>query len=205
VKRMYAPWRYTWIQESKDGVEECFLCDALEAPVERDRELLLLHRGGKGFIILNRYPYSNGHLMVAPNRHVSDLRELTEEEWREIGELTNLSLAILEKAIQPHGFNLGWNLGRVAGGGVGGTPASSCRPPLGGRHELHAGGRGEQGDQPGSVGIVRSVTPCLQTVDFRVTTKSELVTAVNDPGSPNLFFVPWDHRPVSLDSRLATK
>ncbi len=118
MKRMYAPWRYTWIQESKDGVEECFLCDALEAPVERDRELLLLHRGGQGFIILNRYPYSNGHLMVAPNRHVSDLRELTEEEWREIGELTNLSLAILEKAIQPHGFNLGWNLGRVAGAGL---------------------------------------------------------------------------------------
>jgi len=117
-ERLWAPWRMPWIRESTEGVSDCFICDALAADPASDRANLLLFRGEQALIILNRYPYSNGHLMVAPNRHVSDLRSLTPAEVSEIGLLTQLALNTLEHSMNTHGFNLGWNLGRVSGAGL---------------------------------------------------------------------------------------
>ena len=117
-ERLWAPWRMPWIRESKDGVSDCFICDALRADTNEDRENLLLYRGENALIILNRYPYSNGHMMVAPTRHLSDPRDLNGEEFAEIGLLTQLGLEALEKAMHPHGFNIGWNIGRISGAGL---------------------------------------------------------------------------------------
>ncbi len=118
MKRLWAPWRIPWIRATKDGVTDCFLCDYRDGSSGSDRDNLVLHRGETAFVVLNRYPYVNGHLMVSPNRHISDPRQLTSEEWGEITSLTNLSLDVLDKALDPHGFNIGWNIGRIAGAGL---------------------------------------------------------------------------------------
>lgn len=117
-KRLWAPWRMPWIRESSGGVSDCFICDAINADEEEDRERLLLYRGERALIILNRFPYSNGHLMIAPNRHVGDPRDLDPEEIAEIGLLTQVALSTLEGRMDPHGFNIGWNIGRVSGAGL---------------------------------------------------------------------------------------
>ncbi|MBZ0264999.1 HIT domain-containing protein [bacterium] len=118
MKTLWAPWRYTWIKASKDGVDDCFICDAIKDDPSKDKENLLLHRGGKVIIIMNRYPYTNGHVMVAPINHVSDPRGLIQEEMFEIGDLTQVMLQALTNAMGPHGFNIGYNIGRVAGAGL---------------------------------------------------------------------------------------
>ncbi|MBD3165564.1 HIT domain-containing protein [bacterium] len=115
---LWAPWRYPWIKASKDGVHDCFLCDALRDDSAMDRDNLVLFRGDSAFVILNRYPYSNGHLMVVPNRHVHDLRQVSGEEAGEMHRLVQQSLDAMHKSLGPHGFNLGYNLGRVSGAGL---------------------------------------------------------------------------------------
>jgi ATP adenylyltransferase len=117
-ENLWAPWRYPWIKASKDGVTDCFLCDALHDNPSNDRENLVLFRGEKAFVILNRYPYSNGHLMVVPKRHLHDLRDVNEAEAGEMHTLVQRCLSAMEKALGPHGFNLGYNLGRVSGAGL---------------------------------------------------------------------------------------
>lgn len=117
-KRLWAPWRLPWIKDSSSGVDGCFLCDMLADQHDHDRENLLLYRGERVMTVLNRFPYSNGHLMITPNRHLNDPRALTPEEWAEIGLQTQLALEILEKTISPHGFNIGWNIGRISGAGL---------------------------------------------------------------------------------------
>jgi ATP adenylyltransferase len=77
-----------------------------------------VHRGQRAFVLLNRFPYTSGHVMVAPNRHEGDFGELDREEAAEIHLLASSALGALAEAMSPHGFNLGWNLGRVAGAGV---------------------------------------------------------------------------------------
>lgn len=98
--------------------EACFLCDAGEASPDRDEANLVVARGERAFVILNLYPYNTGHLMVAPFRHVGELDELTLEEFDEIWMWTRRSVAAHREASQPHGFNIGINLGTVAGAGV---------------------------------------------------------------------------------------
>jgi len=117
-ERMWAPWRIPWIRESAGGVNDCFICDMIKETVDNDRENLLLYRGEKVIILFNRYPYSNGHLMIAPIRHLNDPRQMDVAEWAEIGLLTQLSIQILENAMHPHGFNIGWNIGRTSGAGL---------------------------------------------------------------------------------------
>lgn len=118
LERLWAPWRYRWIREASGGVEGCFLCDNLADNPEKDRENLVLIRGEVTMVVMNRYPYSNGHLLVAPHRHIADPRDLNPEEWAEIGALTQVSLNALETAMSPHGFNIGWNIGQVSGAGL---------------------------------------------------------------------------------------
>ncbi len=99
-------------------MEECFICDMLHADPEQDREHLLIYRGERVMLMMNRYPYTNGHLMVAPNRHIADMMQLETEEWAEMGLITQIALESLRSTINPHGFNIGWNLGRISGAGL---------------------------------------------------------------------------------------
>jgi ATP adenylyltransferase len=113
MKVIWAPWRIEYITKEKE--EGCIFC---EKPKEkRDRENLILYRGETGFIIMNRYPYSNGHLMAVPYRHTSEIAELIDRERLELVNLTIKCVEIL-RVIKPDGFNIGMNIGRVAGAGI---------------------------------------------------------------------------------------
>jgi ATP adenylyltransferase len=114
LRRLWAPWRLEYIQ-SADQQEGCVFCFA---PGLDDEAGLVVHRGENAFVLLNRYPYAAGHLMVAPYRHVGDLGALTDAEALEIHRLTATAVTVLGEAMAPQGFNLGWNLGRVAGAGI---------------------------------------------------------------------------------------
>ena len=107
---LWAPWRMEYLKGPK--LEGCPLCQALE----EDR--LILHRGERAFVIMNLYPYSNGHVMVAPIEHLSELAQLDLDVTAEIMELTKRSMAALTITEQPEGFNIGYNLGRAAGAGI---------------------------------------------------------------------------------------
>ena len=93
----------------------CVFCDA---PRLSDPESLVVHSGSRCFVVLNLYPYNNGHLMVVPFRHVATLSDLTTDELHELAVLTQRSEAALAEAYQPHGLNVGMNLGKPAGAGV---------------------------------------------------------------------------------------
>ena len=95
---------------------ECFLCDARETGADRDKLVLLCD--DLALAIMNRYPYNNGHLLIAPNRHVGELDELDSQEILALFDLTRRAVGWLEKAYTPHGFNIGINLGRAAGAGL---------------------------------------------------------------------------------------
>ncbi len=114
--RLWAPWRLEYIKEATGTKPDCFLCEALGA--DEDRERLLLYRGEKSFVIMNRYPYNNGHLLIAPNRHVATLDELELDEMTQLFDLVRKATGWLTKAYSPQGFNIGINLGRVAGAGL---------------------------------------------------------------------------------------
>jgi ATP adenylyltransferase len=94
----------------------CIFCDKLLQ--QRDAENLVLWRGDTAFVMLNRYPYNNGHLMIVPQAHVASLTQLTPRQREELFELTAISEGILQRAFRPHGFNIGLNLGAAAGAGI---------------------------------------------------------------------------------------
>jgi ATP adenylyltransferase len=95
----------------------CFFCDYARA-ARKDRPNLVLHRGRTCFIVLNRYPYNTGHLMVAPLAHKAEMGRLGARERAELFELAVVAQKTLDRALRPHGYNLGMNLGRVAGAGI---------------------------------------------------------------------------------------
>lgn len=98
------------------NLKECIFC--IGDDKSKDEERLILLRGEKTFIIMNRYPYANGHLMIAPYRHIGDFKELKESEVIELFKLTRYSIKVLEKVLKPQGMNIGMNLGRAAGAGI---------------------------------------------------------------------------------------
>jgi len=114
MKHIWAPWRIQYILEEKPG--GCILCD--KPKEDKDVQNYILYRGGKNFIMMNSYPYNPGHLLVAPYRHTANLEELTEEERNEHFELISRSIRVLREAFQPGGFNIGANIGKVAGAGI---------------------------------------------------------------------------------------
>ena len=114
MKQLWAPWRLEYI-ESADEQEGCVFCRARDGA---DEAGLIVHRGERVFVMLNKYPYASGHLMVAPNRHEGEFGELDVDEALEVHRLAALGLAALAETMRPQGFNLGWNLGRIAGAGV---------------------------------------------------------------------------------------
>jgi ATP adenylyltransferase len=115
TKPLWAPWRLEYVRQA-DELEGCVFC--AEAAGELGDEALLVHRGSSAIALLNKYPYSSGHLMAAPVRHVGSFSELSDEEALEIHGLARSGIAALERVYGPDGFNLGWNLGRVAGAGI---------------------------------------------------------------------------------------
>jgi ATP adenylyltransferase len=117
VERIWAPWRLEYVKDaSKDKDSECIFCAALEAG--DDEASLIVRRGERSFVMLNKFPYTNGHLMVAPYEHIAELQGLDEETMAEIMALAQRGIAALDTSYSPHGYNVGFNQGRVAGAGV---------------------------------------------------------------------------------------
>jgi ATP adenylyltransferase len=114
MEQVWAPWRMKYILMDKS--KGCFLCENLKQ--DDDAANYILYRGRKNFVIMNVYPYNPGHLMVAPHRHVASLEELTKEELHEHSEIVSRSLKVLRQEFDPQGFNIGVNIGKVAGVGL---------------------------------------------------------------------------------------
>jgi ATP adenylyltransferase len=114
TERLWAPWRLEYVTGGDHG-EGCIFCAKADGS---DEEGLVVHRGERAFVVMNRFPYSNGHLMAAPYRHVARPGDLDDGERAELWALLDRALGVLTEVMAPHGFNAGLNLGRVAGAGV---------------------------------------------------------------------------------------
>jgi ATP adenylyltransferase len=114
MKYLSAPWRWNFICGLKKE-NSCIFC---QAQSKNDSESLICWRGEKFFVIMNKYPYSTGHLLIAPYAHVSSPEQMAANDLQEMWELTNRSLAILKENFHPEGFNIGMNIGKVAGAGI---------------------------------------------------------------------------------------
>ena len=114
MDRLWAPWRLDYIQGPED--DSCIFC--VEEDSTNDQMRLIVARGEHSYVIMNRYPYSNGHLMISPYRHLSDTAELESYEVLEIHQLMVCSQAVLRDVCSAQGFNVGWNIGPAAGAGI---------------------------------------------------------------------------------------
>jgi len=119
MKRLWAPWRIEYILDENKN-KTCLFCDisAMRSNIRADKKNLILHRGKHCFILMNKYPYNNGHLMVVPYFHASTFDGLSDDALFEIIKTMKLSVDILKKALHPDGFNLGLNFGKIAGAGM---------------------------------------------------------------------------------------
>jgi len=119
VDRLYAPWRREFIESATgSSPTPCFLCRVRAAGTEHDRQNLVLHRGERAMILLNRYPYNSGHLLVAPLEHTADFARLDPRVAVELTTLTQRCAAALGRVYAPDALNVGMNLGQAAGAGV---------------------------------------------------------------------------------------
>ena len=115
MERLWAPWRMSYIGGITEG-SDCFLCDILAD--SDDAENLVIERRQRTFVVLNRFPYNNGHTLVCPNAHKAGLEDLTADELLELMETTRDTMALLGRVMHPDGFNMGINIGRAAGAGL---------------------------------------------------------------------------------------
>jgi ATP adenylyltransferase len=115
MEHLWTPWRSTYIKEKRDK-DRCIFC--LAAASNADEKNLILFRGHSAFVLLNRYPYTSGHLMIAPYEHVSRLAQASDPATEEIMRIARRAEQVLEEAYQPDGLNLGINLGEAAGAGI---------------------------------------------------------------------------------------
>ena len=115
MKVLWAPWRMGYIlSEHKD--QNCIFCPGKDRG--KDEERLILHMGSRTLVMMNRFPYNNGHLLVAPVKHVSGLEQLNNKETMDLLLMVRRSIEILKEVMEPEGFNVGLNLGHVAGAGM---------------------------------------------------------------------------------------
>jgi len=114
MDRLWSQWRMSFILSEREA--GCIFCE--KAKENRDEENFILRRGQYNFIILNLYPYNSGHLMVVPYAHVPTTTDLDNNTLLEMMTLTNFSLKLLDTAFHPHGYNLGFNVGRAGGAGI---------------------------------------------------------------------------------------
>jgi len=117
LETLYSPWRMAYISTAEKS-QECIFCEFPKK--NEDEAFLILHRGKTCFVILNAFPYNPGHLMVVPYRHIADYESLSDMELLEMHRLAGACIAALKENMAPHGFNMGINLGRIAGAGVDG-------------------------------------------------------------------------------------
>lgn len=119
MNKMWSPWRSAYIEsfKSKSEEEKCIFCAAENQNIEDD-DSLIVFKGKSVFVVLNLYPYNNGHLMVVPYRHICTINDLTNEENAEIMKMIRISSQALTNIMSPHGFNIGANIGKAAGAGI---------------------------------------------------------------------------------------
>ncbi|HEU4341629.1 MAG TPA: HIT domain-containing protein [Candidatus Binatia bacterium] len=115
MKQLWAPWRMAYIDEGPND-EGCIFCDKFRAANPRDA--LVLAHTLHSVVMLNKYPYNNGHLLVAPRRHVKDLSSLSPEEYADLNGILRRAVEIVRRGLQPAGINVGMNLGKCAGAGI---------------------------------------------------------------------------------------
>jgi ATP adenylyltransferase len=120
MDKLFSPWRSKYISSfaDKKNEERCVFCDAYSG--ENDEESLVVYRGKDAFVLMNRFPYNSGHMMVIPARHTADFSSLKISEMMETMDLLRVSERALRELSQPQGFNIGMNLGRVSGAGIDG-------------------------------------------------------------------------------------
>lgn len=116
MEHLYAPWRMAYIGAPEP--EGCLFCRVREAPEREDAQNLLVVREPEALVMLNKFPYNSGHVMVAPRAHVGDLADLAPDQLLPLMQLVQRSLRAIRHAVAPHGFNVGVNLGRTAGAGI---------------------------------------------------------------------------------------
>ena len=118
MDRLFAPWRMTYILGDEERPQGCIFCTHPVSPAGDHRTLRVLAVREHAFVMMNRFPYANGHLLVSPRRHVAALDALPADEQAALSELLAASVAAVRSAIEPDGFNVGMNLGRTAGAGI---------------------------------------------------------------------------------------
>ena len=117
MERVWAPWRGEYIkQAASDNGSKCIFCDFLKS--KSDKKNLVLYKNKFGLVMMNKYPYNNGHVMVTPCKHVARFESLSEKEYIGFSDLLRLSVKVLEHVYKPQGLNIGMNLGKAAGAGV---------------------------------------------------------------------------------------
>jgi ATP adenylyltransferase len=118
MERLWAPWRMPFIKSAKKSKKQrhCVFCKAYRGPHDADN--LVVTRGKKSIALMNIYPYNNGHMMIAPNRHTADLEHISGEVWQDMMALLTRCKHALDKTMKPHGFNIGINMGKSAGAGI---------------------------------------------------------------------------------------
>lgn len=117
MKNLHAPWRLA-VLENYQEARGCILCGLVESPVEEDKKNLILHRGAKSMVLMNRFPYSNGHVMVLPYRHIACWSDLEPGEVLEMNALVKSLVLALKDSFQAQGLNFGANIGEAAGAGI---------------------------------------------------------------------------------------
>jgi ATP adenylyltransferase len=118
LQRLWTPWRASYVRDPDAASSGCPFCLLPARGRERDDESLIVHRGATTFVILNAYPYNPGHLMIVPYRHTDDLAALSLEEVHEVAELSQRALRVLRATSGAHAFNVGMNVGAIAGAGI---------------------------------------------------------------------------------------
>jgi len=116
MDRLWAPWRSGYITNNSQNHTGCFLCEALLQ--KDDRKAYILHRAEHCYVIMNLYPYNNGHLLIVPNVHVAELDLLSSDGFCELMKMTQIAVHILKQDMTPEGFNVGINIGKAAGAGL---------------------------------------------------------------------------------------
>ncbi|MGD1278272.1 MAG: HIT domain-containing protein [Tepidisphaeraceae bacterium] len=134
---LFAPWRMDYLRSLGEGDSpQCFLCEAAAAAEANDpaqkRDRLLLWSTDLSVVVMNRYPYANGHLLIAPRAHKAELQELSDAEQLDLSRQTTAAIELLKRAVSAQGFNIGINLGRVAGAGMPGHVHQHVVPRWGG-------------------------------------------------------------------------
>ena len=124
MDRLWTPWRSEYVSQAGDDDDRCFLCDP--------ENELVVYRTELSLVVLNKFPYNTGHLMIAPRRHVGDLWDLNSDERHDLFDSTAHSVEVVRDVMSPHGFNTGMNLGRVAGAGIPGHLHMHVVPRWGG-------------------------------------------------------------------------